>query len=100
MYSNPLQYPVPGQPENGITSGRGTQPSSTEAEPRRRGSRILSRASRRRPEKHTKNPPWPENHTKIADPQNHTKNGDNGLKNTLANNAYSTVLPRVLLVLQ
>eukprot|EP01043_Picozoa_sp_COSAG02_P115064 COSAG02_NODE_51404_length_314_cov_0.934884_1_plen_32_part_10 len=28
-------------------------------------------------EKHTKNPPWPENHTKIADPQNHTKNGDN-----------------------
>ena len=54
----------------------------------------------RGPEKHTKNPPWPENHTKIADPQNHTKNGDNGLKNTLANNAYSTVLPRVLLVLQ
>jgi hypothetical protein len=40
----------------------------------------------RRPEKHTKNPPWPENHTKIADPQNHTKNGGNGLKNTLANN--------------
>ena len=61
---------------------------------------LESMVATRGPEKHTKNPPWPENHTKIADPQNHTKNGDNGLKNTLANNAYSTVLPRVLLVLQ
>ena len=37
----------------------------------------------RGPEFHTKSPPWPENHTKTADPENHTTHAENGLEITL-----------------
>ena len=37
----------------------------------------------RGPEFHTKSPPWSENHTKTADPENHTTHAENGLKITL-----------------
>ena len=35
------------------------------------------------PEFHTKSPPWPQNHTKTADPENHTTHAENGLEITL-----------------
>ena len=43
----------------------------------------LVRHATRGPEFHTKSPPWPENHTKTADPENHTTHAENGLEITL-----------------
>ena len=44
------------------------------------------------PDFRTKSPPWPENHTKTADPDNRTTHVQNGLKITL-NGLEFTLIP-------